>query len=123
MHELRMAPVETQFAEIIWAHEPLTSPELVRLAEESLGWKKSTTYTVLRRLCDRGIFQNQGGVVASLLSRADYDTAQSRQFVEDSFSGSLPAFITAFTRRKKLTDDEISQLQKLIEQNRRESDG
>ncbi len=123
MHELRMAPVETQFAEIIWANEPLTSPELVRLAEESLGWKKSTTYTVLRRLCDRGIFQNQGGVVTSLLSRADYDTAQSRQFVEDSFSGSLPAFITAFTRRKKLTDDEISQLQKLIEQNRRESDG
>lgn len=123
MHELRMAPVETQFAEIIWANEPLTSPELVRLAEESLGWKKSTTYTVLRRLCDRGIFQNQGGVVASLLSRADYDTAQSRQFVEDSFSGSLPAFITAFTRRKKLTDDEVSQLQKLIEQNRRESDG
>ena len=100
MHELRMAPVETQFAEIIWANEPLTSPELVRLAEESLGWKKSTTYTVLRRLCDRGIFQNQGGVVTSLLSRADYDTAQSRQFVEDSFSGSLPAFITAFTRRK-----------------------
>ena len=123
MHELRMAPVETQFAEIIWANEPLTSPELVRLAEESLGWKKSTTFTVLRRLCDRGIFQNQGGVVTSLLSRADYDTAQSRQFVEDSFSGSLPAFITAFTRRKKLTDDEISQLQKLIEQNRRESDG
>lgn len=123
MHELRMAPVETQFAEIIWVNEPLTSPELVRLAEESLGWKKSTTYTVLRRLCDRGIFQNQGGVVTSLLSRADYDTAQSRQFVEDSFSGSLPAFITAFTRRKKLTDDEISQLQKLIEQNRRESDG
>ena len=123
MHELRMAPVETQFAEIIWANEPLTSPELVRLTEESLGWKKSTTYTVLRRLCDRGIFQNQGGVVTSLLSRADYDTAQSRQFVEDSFSGSLPAFITAFTRRKKLTDDEISQLQKLIEQNRRESDG
>lgn len=123
MHELRMAPVETQFAEIIWANEPLTSPELVRLAEESLGWKKSTTYTVLRRLCDRGIFQNQGGVVTSLLSRADYDTAQSRQFVEDSFSGSLPAFITAFTRRKKLTDDEISQLQKLIEQNRRESYG
>ena len=123
MHELRMAPVETQFAEIIWANEPLTSPELVRLAEESLGWKKSTTYTVLRRLCDRGIFQNQGGVVTSLLSRADYDTAQSRQFVEDSFSGSLPAFITAFTRRKKLTDDEISQLQKLIEQNRRDSDG
>lgn len=114
---------ELRFCEILWSHEPIKSSELVRLCAEELGWKKSTTYTVLRRLCDRGIFQNQGGVVTSLLSRADYDTAQSRQFVEDSFSGSLPAFITAFTRRKKLTDDEISQLQKLIEQNRRESDG
>ena len=89
------------------------------LAEEALGWKKSTTYTVLKRLCDRGIFQNEGGTVTSLLSRADYDTAQSQQFVEESFSGSLPAFITAFTRRKKLTEDEIAELQKLIDQNRR----
>ena len=90
-----------------------------KLAEEALGWKKSTTYTVLKRLCDRGIFQNEGGTVTSQLSRADYDTAQSQQFVEESFSGSLPAFITAFTRRKKLTEDEIAELQKLIDQNRR----
>ena len=123
MDEWKLGLVETRFAELIWDHAPISSGELVKLCARELEWKKSTTYTVLRRLCDRGIFQNQGGVVTSLLSRADYDTAQSRQFVEDSFSGSLPAFITAFTRRKKLTDDEISQLQKLIEQNRRESDG
>ena len=119
MSDLKMGPVETRFAEIIWEKEPVGSTELVKLAEESLGWKKSTTYTVLKRLCDRGIFQNEGGTVTSRLSRADYDTAQSQQFVEESFSGSLPAFITAFTRRKKLTEDEIAELQKLIDQNRR----
>ena len=119
MSDLKMAPVETRFAEIIWAHEPVSSAELVKLAEEALGWKKSTTYTVLRRLCERGIFRNEGGAVTSLLSRADYDAAQSRQFVEESFSGSLPAFIAAFTRRKKLTDEEVSELQSLIDQNRR----
>ena len=110
MSDLKMGPVETRFAEIIWDREPVGSTELVRLAEEALGWKKSTTYTVLKRLCDRGIFQNEGGTVTSRLSQ---------QFVEESFSGSLPAFITAFTRRKKLTEDEIAELQKLIDQNRR----
>ncbi|WP_295867621.1 BlaI/MecI/CopY family transcriptional regulator [uncultured Oscillibacter sp.] len=119
MSDLKMAPVETRFAEIIWAHEPVSSAELVKLAEEALGWKKSTTYTVLRRLCERGIFRNEGGAVTSLLSRADYDAAQSRQFVEESFSGSLPAFIAAFTRRKKLTDEEVAELQSLIDRNRR----
>ena len=119
MSDLKMGPVETRFAEIIWAHEPVSSAELVKLAEEALGWKKSTTYTVLRRLCERGIFRNEGGAVTSLLSRADYDAAQSRQFVEESFSGSLPAFIAAFTRRKKLTDEEVAELQSLIDRNRR----
>ena len=118
MSDLKMGPVETRFAEIIWEKEPVGSTELVKLAEESLGWKTSTTYTVLKRLCDRGIFRNEGGTVTSLLSRADYDTAQSQQFVEESFSGSLPAFITAFTRRKKLSEDEITELQRLIDQNR-----
>lgn len=119
MGEWKMGPVETRFAEIIWEREPVSSTELVRLAEEALGWKKSTTYTVLKRLCDRGLFQNQGGAVTSLISRETYDTAQSRQFVEESFSGSLPAFLTAFTRRSRLTEEEISQLQALIDQNRR----
>ena len=115
----QMTETEYKFAELIWNEEPIGSGELVKQCAEKFGWKKSTTYTVLKRLCDRGIFQNEGGTVTSRLSRADYDTAQSQQFVEESFSGSLPAFITAFTRRKKLTEDEIAELQKLIDQNRR----
>ena len=119
MEERKLGPVELRFAELIWENAPISSGELVKLCARELEWKKSTTYTVLKRLCDRGIFQNEGGTVTSRLSRADYDTAQSQQFVEESFSGSLPAFITAFTRRKKLTEDEIAELQKLIDQNRR----
>lgn len=119
MSDLKMGQIETRFAEIIWEKEPISSTELVRLAEEALGWKKSTTYTVLKRLCDRGLFQNQGGAVTSLISKESYETAQSRQFVEESFSGSLPAFLTAFTRRSRLTDEEIAQLQALIDRNRR----
>ena len=119
MEELKLYDAEYRLLEIVWELEPLTSTELYKACLPRLGWKKSTTYTVLKRLCDRGIFQNEGGTVTSRLSRADYDTAQSQQFVEESFSGSLPAFITAFTRRKKLTEDEIAELQKLIDQNRR----
>ena len=100
MSDLKMGPVETRFAEIIWDKEPVGSTELVRLAEEVLGWKKSTTYTVLKRLCDRGIFQNEGGTVTSRLSRADYDTAQSQQFVEESFSGSLPVYHGVYPAKK-----------------------
>ena len=119
MKDLKLCESDYRFMLLVWEAEPLPSGKLVELCWERLGWKKSTTYTVLKRLCDRGIFQNEGGTVTSRLSRADYDTAQSQQFVEESFSGSLPAFITAFTRRKKLTEDEIAELQKLIDQNRR----
>ena len=119
MADYHLGEIESIFADIIWSNAPLTSRLLAELAEQRLRWKRTTTYTVLKRLCDRGIFQNEGGTVTSQLSRADYDTAQSQQFVEESFSGSLPAFITAFTRRKKLTEDEIAELQKLIDQNRR----
>ena len=119
MEGWKLCDSEYRFMNVVWDSAPVPSGELVALCAEQLGWKKSTTYTVLKRLCDRGIFQNEGGTVTSRLSRADYDTAQSQQFVEESFSGSLPAFITAFTRRKKLTEDEIAELQKLIDQNRR----
>ena len=119
MDSWKLCDSEYRFMNVVWDSAPVPSGELVALCARQLGWKKSTTYTVLKRLCDRGIFQNEGGTVTSRLSRADYDTAQSRQFVEESFSGSLPAFITAFTRRKKLSEDEITQLQKLIDQNRR----
>ena len=119
MADLRLGPVECRFAELIWDGEPISSTELVHLAERELEWKKSTTYTGLKRLCEKGIFQNEGGVVTSRLSREEYAARQSEQFVEETFSGSLPAFLTAFTRRKKLTEEEIDQLQRLIERNRR----
>lgn len=119
MADMRLGPVESRFAELIWDGEPISSTELVHLAERELEWKKSTTYTVLKRLCAKGIFQNEGGVVTSRLSREEYAARQSEQFVEETFSGSLPAFLTAFTRRKKLTEEEIDQLQRLIERNRR----
>ena len=119
MSELRMGAIESRFADMIWENEPIPSPELVKLAERELNWKKSTTYTVLKRLCERGIFQNQGGVVTSLISRQDFYAVQSEKFVEETFSGSLPAFLAAFTTRKKLSEEEIAELQALIDQSRR----
>ena len=119
MSELRMGAIESRFADIIWQNEPITSPELVKLAAQELSWKKSTTYTVLKRLCERGIFQNQDGTVTSLISKQDFYAVQSEKFVEETFSGSLPAFLAAFTTRKKLSEAEIHELQELINQNRR----
>lgn len=119
MSELTMGAIESRFAEIIWQKEPVTSPELVKLAAQELDWKKSTTYTVLRRLCERGIFQNNDGVVTSLISKQEFYAVKSEQFVEETFSGSLPAFLAAFTTRKKLSDAEINELQELINQSRR----
>lgn len=119
MADMKLGAVESRFADLIWENEPLSSAALVKLSEETLSWKKSTTYTVLKRLCERGLFQNQGGTVTSLLSREEFYARQSEQFVEDAFSGSLPAFVAAFTRRKKLTEEEITQLQALIDENRR----
>lgn len=119
MSELKLGAVEARFADIIWEQESLTSTELVKLAAQELSWKKSTTYTVLKRLCERGLFQNRDGTVTSLLSREEFYAVQSERFVEETFDGSLPAFLAAFTARKKLSDEEISQLQKLIDRSRR----
>lgn len=118
MSDLTMGTIESRFAEIIWQREPISSTELVKLAAKELDWKKSTTYTVLRRLCERGIFQNQDGTVTSLMSKGDFYAAQSEKFVAETFSGSLPAFLAAFTTRKKLSDAEIKELQELIDRNR-----
>ena len=114
MSDYQMGVVEAKFADIIWENEPVGSGELVKLCEEKLNWKKSTTYTVLRKLCERGIFQNQDGAVTSLISREEFYAVQSEQFVEETFSGSLPAFLAAFTTRKKLSSEEISELEALI---------
>ena len=113
--DVRLAEVESRFADLIWNNEPLPSRVLAQLAEQELSWKKSTTYTVLKRLCDRGIFRNQDGLVSSLISRETFFAMQSEQFVEQTFCGSLPAFLVAFGSRKKLTDGEVKELQKIIE--------
>jgi BlaI family penicillinase repressor len=118
MEEYKLGAVEARFADLIWQHEPLTSGELVRLCQQELDWKKSTTYTVLKKHCERGLFQNQDGVVTSLMSREEFAALQSERFVEEAFDGSLPAFLTAFTRRKKLSDKEAEELQRLIDENR-----
>lgn len=115
MEETKLGAVESRFAELIWANEPLKSGELVALCEQELNWKKSTTYTVLKKLCQRGLFINEGGMVRSLISREDHFAMQSEQFVADTFAGSLPAFLAAFTRRKALSPDEIAQIRQMIE--------
>lgn len=115
MDDFRLGVVETRFAELIWAHEPLSSGELVKLCARELEWKKSTTYTVLKKLCDRGLFQNQEGIVTSIVSRQEFQSRQSRRFVEDTFSGSLPAFIAAFADWGNLTDRDISEIRKMID--------
>lgn len=119
MAEIKLGAVETRFADLIWENEPLTSRDLVTLAEKELTWKKSTTYTILRRLCDRDIFQNVDGTVTSLISKQEFTALQSEKFVEETFDGSLPKFLTAFASRKKLSDREIEELQRLIDESRR----
>lgn len=115
MEDIRLGVVESRFADIIWKYEPLTSGDLVKICLKELEWKKSTTYTVLKKLCDRGIFQNEKGVVTSLISKEDFYALQSEQFVENTYKGSLPAFIAAFTKRKTLTKQEIDEIRKLID--------
>ncbi len=116
MSAYQMGPVESKFAEIIWENEPLSSAELARRSLELLDWKKSTTYTVLKRLCDKGIFQNNRGTVTSLVSKEEFYALQSEKFVEENFHGSLAAFLTAFTTRKNLSPDEVERLRRMVDE-------
>lgn len=118
MAEYKLGEIEALFADLIWSHEPVASGELVKLAEKKLNWKKSTTYTILRRLCERGIFKNDNGTVISLISKQEFNAVQSEKFVEETFAGSLPQFLTAFAMRKKLSQKEIEEIQKFIDKNR-----
>ncbi len=115
MEEMKLGVVESRFADLIWENEPLPSGSLVKLCEQELNWKKSTTYTVLKKLCERGIFQNEKGVVTSVISKEDFYALQSEKFVADTFNGSLPAFIAAFTKRKSLSAEEIAQIRQMID--------
>lgn len=115
MEGIRLAEIESKFVELVWQSEPINSGDLVLLCEQELNWKKSTTYTVLRRLCQKGVLKNEGAIVTSLIKKQEYFAIQSEQFVEDTFEGSLPQFLAAFMSRKRLNSKQIAQIQKMIE--------
>ena len=115
MIDIRMGEIEARFADMIWEKGPINSGLLAQLAEKELGWKKSTTYTILKRFCQKGIFQNEKGVVSALVTKEEFRALQSEKVVEESFGGSLPAFVAAFGTRKKLSPEEIAQLQQLVD--------
>lgn len=114
MDDMKLGVVESRFADIIWRNEPLPSRELVALCQAELNWKKPTTYTVLRKLCERGIFQNVNGMVSSVISREDFCAMQSERFIEETFQGSLPAFLAAFASRKPLSEQEAAEIRRII---------
>ena len=115
MAEMRMGTAEAKFADIIWENEPISSGDLAKLGNKEFEWKKTTSFTVLQRLCERGLFQNQNGTVTSLVSREEFYARHSAQYVEETFGGSLPAFLTAFGRKNKLSDKEIDEIQMIID--------
>lgn len=115
MDNYKLGLVEQKFAELIWQNEPISSGELVKLCLKELEWKKSTTYTVLKKLCEKGIFQNDNGTVSSLISKDDFFALQSKNFVDETFEGSLPAFIAAFTKKQTLSKKEIEEIRKMID--------
>ena len=115
MDEMKLGIVEGKFADIIWENGPLTTKELVSLCEKELNWKRTTTYTVLKKLCERGIFKTENSVVSSLISKDEFYSIQSEKFVDETFKGSLPAFIAAFTKRKSLTKEELLEIRRMID--------
>ena len=118
MEQYRLGEMEQKFADLIWKHNPIGSGELVKLCEIAFNWKRSTTYTMLKRLCDRNIFLNDKGTVIALMKKSEFHAAQGEEFINESFSGSLPQFFAAFTRRNKLNKKEIDELQRLIDEHK-----
>ena len=113
--DIELGLIQERFADIVWANEPVGSGELVKLCEKELNWKKPTTYTVLRKLCEKGLLQNKEGVVTSLISRDAFYCAKSVQIIEDSYAGSLPAFIASYISGQKLSKKEIKQIRKILD--------
>ena len=122
MKSIELAAVQERFADIVWENEPIASGDLVQICEKKLNWKKPTTYTVLRKLCEKGLLQNVDGIVSSLISKEEFYSAKSEQIIEDSYKGSLPAFIAAFMSHKKLTKKDVDEIQQLIDAFKREGD-
>ena len=115
MTEMRLGAVESKFADIIWEHEPLSSGELVKVCKKELEWAKSTTYTVLKKLCNRGIFKNENGAVSACMTKEEFHALQSEQFVDNTFDGSLPAFFAAFTKRKSISQKDLEEIRRMID--------
>ncbi|MEA4987789.1 MAG: BlaI/MecI/CopY family transcriptional regulator [Anaerovorax sp.] len=120
MVRYRLGEKEQQFADLIWENEPIASGDLTKLCEIEFNWKRTTTYTMLKRLCDRGLFENNKGTVSARISKSDFHAVQGEEFIKESFDGSLPQFFAAFTRRNKLSSKEINELQKLIDEHKEE---
>jgi BlaI family penicillinase repressor len=116
MEPYKLFDAEYKFACLIWDNEPINSTELVKLSLNKLGWKKSTTYTVLRKLCERGILRNEGAIVTSIIQKSEAQQYESQTVVEKAFGGSLPQFLTAFLGGKKLSAKEAAELKKIIEE-------
>lgn len=115
MAEIQLGVIEARYADIIWEHEPVTSSELVKLTAVEFNWKRTTAHNVLRRLIDKGLFKNENGTVTSVISRDEFYSLHSKQYVEDTFDGSLPAFIAAFMQNSKITAKEAEEIRKMIE--------
>ena len=115
MAEMRLGTVESHFADIVWEHAPMTTRQLIELCEKELNWKRTTTYTVLKKMCERGIFHMESRKVTVLISKEEFNALQSQQFVEHHFHGSLPAFIAAFTAKKAPTAEELEQIKSMID--------
>ena len=116
MADIKLGMVEAHFADIVWQHAPMTTKELIQLCQQELNWKRTTTYTVLKKLCDRGIFSMKDSIITVLLTKDEFHAIQSEQFVQDNFHGSLPAFIAAFTTRKIPTPAELAEITEMIHQ-------
>ena len=115
MEDTKLGLVESRFADIVWANAPLSTRALVQLCEQELNWKRTTTYTVLKKLCERGIFQTENSTVTVLIPKADFYAMQGERLIEENYGGSLPAFLAAFTSRKQLTGEEIAEIRRMID--------
>lgn len=122
MKEVQLGVIEARYADMIWEHEPVTSSELVKMTAVAFGWKRTTAHNVLRRLIEKGLFRNDNGTVTAVISREEFYSLQSRKYVEDTFEGSLPAFIAAFTKNASLTAQEAAEIHRMINEAREEAD-
>lgn len=123
MQRYKLGEMEQKFANMIWENAPVASGALAKLCEAAFDWKRTTTYTMLKRLCERGIFVNENGTVKARMTKEEFQAAQGEEFLAQHFDGSLPIFLVAFSRRRKLNEKEVAELQKMIEAYKEDGDG